>query len=456
MSDAALAYARQHQEAFVTDLKELLRIPSVSTLPERVSDMQRAAEWVARHLTERGFQNVRVMPTAKHPVVYGENLRAGKGKPTVLAYGHYDVQPAEPLDLWTSGAFEPTQRGENLFARGASDMKGQVVCLLKAVEALVRTGGETLPVNLKVLIEGEEEIGSPSLPAFLKENKALLACDVCLNGDGGILAADAPSITYALRGLAYFELRLSGPATDLHSGIFGGAIHNPANVLAKLIGDLHDREGRITLPRFYDKVRPLDAEERASFRKVPQSEAWWLKATGAPALFGETGYTSYERACARPTLDVNGLWSGFTGAGAKTVLPAKAAAKISMRLVPDQDPLEVKASFEHYLKERCPPAVKWELDYMSGCRAPITDRDSKWVKAGLAALKAVWNKDALFARIGGTIPVVGYIQDLLGVESLLLGFGLPGDNLHAPNEKLHLPTFHRGVETYVRFFTQVA
>ena len=455
MSEAALAYARQHRDAFVTDLKELLRIPSVSTLPECVPDMQRAAEWVARHLTERGFENVRVFPTAKHPIVYGENLRAGAGKPVLLAYGHYDVQPAEPLEPWTTGAFEPTQRGENLYARGASDMKGQVVCLLKAIESLVRTGGATLPVNLKVMIEGEEEIGSPSLPAFLKVHKQLLACDVCLNGDGGIVAADAPSITYALRGLAYFELRLSGPATDLHSGIFGGAIHNPANVLAKLIADMHDREGRITLPGFYTQVRSLDPEERESFRKIPQPDAWWLKATGAPALFGESGYTSYERATARPTLDVNGLWSGFTGAGSKTVLPAQAAAKISMRLVPDQDPLEVKTSFEQFLRERCPPTVKWDLKYMAGCRAPITDRHSKWVKAGVAALQAVWNTEVLFTRIGGTVPVVGYIQDLLSVESLLLGFGLPDDNLHAPNEKLHLPTFHRGVETYVRFLTQV-
>lgn len=453
--DDALGYARSHREAFIEDVKAILRIPSVSTAPERVPEMQKAAEWVAGHMKSLGFQNVKVMPTARHPVVYGENLRAGTSKPTLLVYGHYDVQPAEPLELWTTGAFEPTQRGENLFARGASDMKGQVLCFMKAVEALVKTSGETLGVNLKMMIEGEEEIGSPSLPAFLKENKALLKADLCLNGDGGIVGPDAPSITYGLRGIAYFEIRLTGPATDLHSGIFGGAVHNPANVLAKLIAGMHGENGRVTLPGFYDKVRPLEADERADLNRLPTPEAWWIEKSGAKALFGEAGYTPTERATARPTLDVNGIWSGFTGKGSKTVLPSQAAAKVSMRLVPDQDPDEIERGLKAYLARNAPPTVTWELERMGCVRAPLVDRKSKAVRIGMEALKKVWNKEPFFARSGGTVPVVSQIQDLLGIDSLMLGFGLPDDNLHAPNEKLHLPTFHRGVETYIRFLAEM-
>ncbi|MCW8132359.1 MAG: dipeptidase [Planctomycetota bacterium] len=453
--DEGLAYARGHREAFVEHLKELLRIPSVSTAPEHTGDMQRAAEWVAAYVKTLGFQNVQVMPTAMHPVVYGENLRAGAGKPTLLVYGHYDVQPAEPLELWTTGAFEPTQRGDNLYARGASDMKGQVVCFLKAVESLVKTSGEALPVNLKLMIEGEEEIGSPSLPAFLKEKKDLLKADLCLNGDGGIVGADAPSITYGLRGIAYFEIRLTGPATDLHSGIFGGAVQNPANVLAKLIAGMHDAEGRVTLPGFYDKVRALDADERKELNRLPTPDAWWIKSSGAPALAGEAGYTATERATARPTLDVNGIWGGFTGKGSKTVLPSKASAKVSMRLVPDQDPEAVYASLKAYLKQHAPPTVTWEIEQFGSVRAPIVDRKSRAVKVGMEALQKVWKTEPFFARNGGTVPVVSQIQDTLGIDSLMLGFGLPDDNLHAPNEKLHLPTFHRGVETYIHFLSHM-
>ena len=447
---AAIAYARQHRERFQEELKALLRIPSVSTSPERSAEMMEAAEWVAEQLRELSFERVQVLPTARHPVVYGENLRAGADAPTVLFYGHYDVQPAEPLELWTSGPFDPAVRGENLYARGASDMKGQVVAFLKAVESWIKSAGR-LPLNLKCMIEGEEEIGSTSLPEFMRANRKLLACDYCLNGDGGILAPDAPAITYALRGLAYFEIRLQGPSQDLHSGLFGGAVENPANVLARLIAGMHDEHGRITLPGFYERVRPLAPDERAALARLPQPDAWWIAKTGAPALGGEAGYTAIERASARPTLDVNGLSSGFTGAGSKTVLPSKAMAKISLRLVPDQEFKMVRASMEAYLKQQVPPTVSWELLELAGSNAPMIERDSKAVRAARRALEAVWKKEPLFTRCGGTVPVVSQIKELLGVDSLLLGFELPDDNLHAPNEKIHLPTYERGVETYIYF-----
>ncbi len=447
--EQALAYAGENHEPALADLKSLLRIPSVSTLAEHDADMAAAAQWLASRLTDLSFENVAVMPTARHPVVYGDWLHASADAPTVLFYGHYDVQPADPLEEWATPPFEPTVRGENIYARGASDMKGQVVAFLRAVEAMVRGGG--LPLNLKFMIEGEEEIGSPSLADFIREHKELLACDLCLNADSGILDADLPAITYALRGLAYFEIRLQGPKGDLHSGRFGGVVDNPAQVLCELIAGMRDAQGRVQLPGFYDRVRPLSDEERADYARLPTDDAWWLEQTGAPALFGEGGYSASERASARPTLDVNGLLSGFTGKGSKTVLPARAMAKVSMRLVPDQDPDEIHQSLLRYLEQHAPPTVTWEVESMAGAPPAIVERDSPAVQAASRALEEVWGKTPLFTREGGTIPVVGLIQQLLGVDSLLLGFGLPDDNLHAPNEKLHLPTYYRGIETYIRF-----
>lgn len=447
--EAAIAYAQAHRQQSLDDLKTLTRIPSISTLPEHRPDIERAAEWLAAQLQALGFERVAVLPTAGHPVVYGQWLKAGPDAPTVLFYGHYDVQPVDPLELWQSPPFEPREDGDNLYARGVSDMKGQVVAHLKAVEAMIRTSG--LPINLKYLIEGEEEIGSPNLEAFIADHKELLACDFCLNGDAGILAPDLPSITYALRGLAYFEIRVQGPAGDLHSGVFGGAVDNPAQVLCQLIAGMRDDQGRITLPGFYDHVRPLSEEERAELAQLPQTEEWWRKQAGVKALFGEAGYTPLERATARPTLDVNGLLSGFTGKGAKTVLPARAMAKLSMRLVPDQTPEEVYEGLRAYLEANAPPTVTWELDHLVSCRPAIIDRNSPAVQAASQALEAVWGKRPLFARQGGTVPVVAQIKELLGVDSLMLGFILPDDNLHAPNEKFHLPNFFRGIETYIHF-----
>lgn len=450
---AALAYAETNKEQFLNSLKEILTIPSISTDPTRAEVMGRAAEWVATQLRSLGMQQVKLYPTDRHPIVYGE-WKTIKKMPTVLIYGHYDVQPVDPLELWKSQPFDPSQRGDNLYARGASDMKGQIVAAIKAVESLVRTGG--LPVNIKWIIEGEEEIGSPSLESFIAEHKDLLACDLALNPDSGMIGEDLPSITYALRGLAYFELKIFGPATDLHSGIFGGVVHNPANALAELIAGMHDDHGRITLPGFYDSVLNLSEEERAEMARLPLEAKHFLDQTGVPALAGEMGFSPVEQASARPTLDINGLLSGFTGTGSKTVIPAWAMAKISMRLVPDQDPKQVHKQFIKYLEKNAPGDIRWELVAMAGGRASISSRDSAGVVAIRKALKSSWGVTPYFKREGGSIPVVTYMQELLGVDSVLTGFGLPDDNLHAPNEKIHLPTWYKGINALVHFFLNLA
>lgn len=446
--EQALAYARANRQEFRRALAEILSIPSVSTDPARAEDIRRAADWVAEALRALGMQKVEIFPTERHPVVYAEWLGA-PGAPTVLIYGHYDVQPAEPLELWTSDPFQPEERGENIYARGASDMKGQVVAALKAAEALIQSGG--LPVNVKWLIEGEEEIGSPSLDRFLREHTDLLACDFALNPDSGLIGKDWPTITYGLRGLAYFELRVHGPAHDLHSGLYGGVIHNPAIALAELIAGMHDAQGRVTLPGFYDPVRPLSEDERAEMARLPIADPHYLEQTGAPALYGEAGYTANERVGARPTLDVNGLLAGFTGPGSKTVIPAWAMAKISCRLVPDQKPEEVHQQLLRYLEQHAPADIRWELIPMHGAVASISDRNGPAIRAMEQALEAVWGSRPFFRREGGSIPVVGQMQTILGIESVICGFGLPDDNVHAPNEKQHLPTWYRGIETLVHF-----
>lgn len=445
----ALAFARENQPRFLAELIEFVSIPSVSTDPQAKSEIQRAAQWVASQLRSIGMNNVQILPTAGHPVVYGENLNAGSGKPVVLIYGHYDVQPAEPLELWHSPAFAPQQRGENLYGRGASDMKGQVMVTLKAVEALLQAGD--LPVNLRWLIEGEEEIGSPHLGKFIMDNKELLACDFAINPDSGMVALDMPTITYGLRGLAYFELRVSGPAHDLHSGMFGGSVHNPAQALCELIAGMHDRDGRITLPGFYDRVRPLDQAERRELARLPINDSFYLEQTGAPVLYGEADYTTVERVGGRPTLEINGLLSGFTGEGTKTVLPAHAMAKISMRLVPDQDPYEVERQLRRYLEEYAPGTIRWELLLHSASPASISNIHLPAVTALAQALEDTWGKPPIYKREGGSVPVVAQMQSILGIESVITGFGLPDDNLHAPNEKLHLPTYFKGIEVFIRY-----
>ncbi len=446
----ALDYVRSNSGRYLDELKEFLAIPSISTLDENKGDLQRGAEWVAAQLRSFKMDKVQIMPTGGHPVVYGEWLGAGKSAPTVMIYGHYDVQPVDPLELWTSDPFHAVVHGDYLFARGSSDMKGQVMASLKAVEAIVRTTG--LPVNIKWLVEGEEEIGSEHLGEFIKNHKALLACDFCLNPDAGMMGADKPTITTGLRGLAYFELKVYGPNKDLHSGLFGGTIHNPAQALIELVAGMHDKNGRITLPGFYDKVRKLSKREREDFKRLPIRDRELIQLTGVPALWGEPQFIPAERVGARPTLEVNGLLSGFTGQGSKTVLPAWAMAKISCRLVPDQTPQEVHKQMKAYLKKNAPRTIKWELINLSNAGAALVETDSAGVQALSKALESVWGKRPYFKREGGSIGSVVLLQKYVGADSLLTGFGLPDDNVHSPNEKLHLPTWYKGIEAFTRFF----
>jgi acetylornithine deacetylase/succinyl-diaminopimelate desuccinylase-like protein len=449
----AIQFAHTNRSRFLAELIDFASIPSISTDPEAKSDIQRAAQWVADQLTRLNARDVQIFPTAGHPVVYAEMPAAAPDAPTVLVYGHYDVQPVDPLNLWETGPFSPDIRGENIYARGITDMKGQVMASLKAVESVLHAGA--LPVNLKFMIEGEEEIGSPSLVPFMESHKELLACDFALNPDTGILDPDVPTITYALRGLAYFELRVFGPDHDLHSGVFGGAVLNPAQALCELIAGMHDAQGRVTLPGFYDVVRPLDAAERAELARLPMGEDFFLRTTGAPALQGEVGYTPVEHVGARPTLEVNGLLSGFTGEGAKTVLPAWAMAKISCRLVPDQTPAEVYQQMLAYLNANAPASIRWTLTDMHGGAPSISDRNSIGNQALTRAMESVWGKRPVFKREGGSVPVVTQFQRILGVESVNTGFALPDDNMHSPNEKMHLPTWYRGIDTFIHFFYNV-
>jgi acetylornithine deacetylase/succinyl-diaminopimelate desuccinylase-like protein len=445
----ALGYAHEHKQQFLDELIDLASIPSISTDPEAKADIERAAQWLADKLASLGLENIKIYPTAGHPVVYGESLKAGAA-PTVLIYGHYDVQPATPLDKWDSNPFEPEVRGDNLYARGATDMKGQVTAAIDAVEAILKTGA--LPVNVKFILEGEEEIGSPNLGAFIADHKELLACDFALNPDTGMIAPDLPTITYALRGLAYFEIRVYGPSQDLHSGVFGGTIHNPGQALCELIAGMHDENGRITLPGYYDKVKPLSAEERAEIARLPKDETWYLKNTGAPALWGEPEFSPEERVGGRPTLEVNGLYSGYIGEGGKTVLPAYAMAKVSCRLVPDQDPEEVHQQLLQYLREKAPKTIRWEVTKMVGGAPSISDRNSPWTQAYLKAAETVWGVRPAFKREGGSVPVVTDFQQSLGVDVVNIGFGLPTDNMHGPNEKLDLPNWYRGIDALIHFF----
>lgn len=447
----AVEYIRSNGKRFLDELKEFVAIPSVSTLDEHKPDVRRAADWVATQLRSIKMKKVMIMPTKGHPVVYGEWLGAGKSAPTVMIYGHYDVQPVDPIQLWKSDPFKPVARGEYLFARGASDMKGQVVASIKAVEAIMRTEGK-LPVNIKWLVEGEEEIGSEHLDEFIKKNKKLLACDFCLNPDAGMIAADKPTITTGLRGLAYFELYVYGPDKDLHSGLFGGTIHNPAQALIELIAGMHDKNGKITLPGFYDNVRKLSKKEHEDFKRLPTSNKELIQMTGVPALWGEPKFIPAERVGARPTLEVNGLLSGFTGQGSKTVLPAWAMAKISCRLVPDQTPEETEKQLRAYLKEHAPKTIKWKLTNLHNAGAALTNTESAGAKALSKALETVWGKRPYFKREGGSIGSVVLLQKYVGADSLLTGFGLPDDNVHSPNERLHLPTWYKGIEAFTRFF----
>ncbi len=451
----AITYIQERRNAFVEELKTFCRIPSVSTKSEHKADIQKAAEWVADTMRAIGLDHVQIMPTAGHPVVYADWLHA-PGKPTALIYGHYDVQPAEPLDLWITGPFDPTVRNGELYARGAVDDKGQVFMHLKALEAHLKTRG-ALPVNVKLLIEGEEEIGSPHLDPFIAKHQDLLQADVVVISDTAMIAKGAPGITHGLRGLVYFQLDVEGTKSDLHSGSFGGAVINPAYALAQTLSQLKGKNGRIAIPGFYDDVRKLSAEERRALARLPFSEKKFQKEIGAPALFGEKGFTTLERLWTRPTLEINGLYSGFIGEGAKTVLPGRAMAKVSMRLVPNQDPARIARLFAQHLKRICPNTVRLKVTEISGRGTPwLAPTDHPAMQAMGRAIQQGFGKKPVFTRTGGTIPVVATFTRLLKAPSLLMGIGLPDENAHAPNEKLDLDNLHHGMLSAVHLWNRLA
>lgn len=450
--ESVLSYIDANKERYLSELTELLAIPSVSSQKEHQGDMQRCAQWVADHMERIGLHNVKIFPTEGHPIVYGDWLGAS-GQPTVLVYGHYDVQSEEPVNLWTSPPYQATVRDGNLYARGASDDKGQMFIHLKAVEALLKNNG-TLPVNLKIIVEGEEEVGGEHLETFLEEYKEMLKADIVLISDTAMFAKDVPSICYGLRGIAYMEIELSGPKRDLHSGSFGGSIHNPIQALAEIIASLHDKNGRVTIPGFYNDVRTLTQKERAAFKKLPHSDKKYAKEVGVPALYGEKGFTTLERLWARPTLECNGIWGGYTGEGAKTVLPAKAFAKISMRLVPNQKSATIAKLFEKHIKKIAPKTVTVNVRTLHGGEPAITPIDSPGVEAAVSALEKGFGKKPLYQREGGSIPIVVQFKKILGIDSVLLGFGLPDENIHAPDEFLNLNNFYNGIRTSAHFYNE--
>jgi acetylornithine deacetylase/succinyl-diaminopimelate desuccinylase-like protein len=441
--EPVIDYINLHRDRYVDELKTYLAIPSISALPQHAADVRRCAEWTAEELRRIGLNHVQLMETPGHPVVYGEWLGA-EGSPTMLFYGHYDVQPVDPLDKWITPPFEATVRDGEIYARGAADDKGQVFMHFKAIEAHLKQGGR-LPCNIKVFIEGEEEVGSAHLDDFVRDHKDTLAADVVVISDSPMFERGVPSICYGLRGLAYFQIDVTGTSSDLHSGSFGGAVANPAFVLAQILAQMKDRGGRIKIPGYYDDVVELKPEEREQFAKLPFNEKKYRKELGAPRLFGESGYTTLERVWARPTFEVNGLLAGFTGEGAKTVIPATAMAKVSMRLVPNQDPDRVADLFEAYLKKVSPKTVDVKLTRMHGGKPWMTDFDNRYVQAAARAIERGFGKTPVFNREGGSIPVVSTFQQELGVPSVLFGVGLPDENAHAPNEKLDLGNFHGGV-----------
>jgi acetylornithine deacetylase/succinyl-diaminopimelate desuccinylase-like protein len=449
----AIAYAHDNREEALDQLKELLRIPSVSTLSEHKEDVQRAAQWLKAELERIGMENVAIEPTEGHPIVYADWLHAS-GAPTVLIYGHYDVQPPDPLSEWHSAPFEPTERDGKLYARGAADDKGQLFVHIKALEALMQTEGR-LPVNVKILLEGEEEIGSAHLDPWIQANLERLRADVAVVSDSHILNEQQPTIVYGLRGLAYLEVHVETSRGDLHSGAYGGAVHNPIQALCEIVAQLHDENGTITVPGFYDKVLLLDEAERAEMARVPYTEETLLEETGAPQAWGEREYSVVERISARPTLELNGIWGGFAGEGAKTVLPARAGAKISMRLVPNQDPHEISRIVREHIERLAPPTVRITVREMHAGHGAIVPRDIPPMKAASEAYEEVFGARPIFVREGGSIPVVATFQKDLGMPTVLMGFGLPDDNLHAPNEKFNISMFYRGIETAILFYQKL-
>lgn len=443
------SYIDTNRERFLNELFDLLRLPSVSADSRHKEDVRKTAELVKAGLLAAGVDKAEICETPGHPIVYAEKM-VNPSAPTVLVYGHYDVQPPDPLDLWTSPPFEPTVKDGKIYARGACDDKGQFFMHVKAFEIMAKH--DLLNCNIKFMIEGEEEVGSDNLADFVKSNKSRLKADVILISDTSLISLDTPSITCGLRGLSYMEVQVESANRDLHSGVYGGAVANPINVLSKMIASLHDEKGRVTIPGFYEKVRVLSEAERAEINRAPFSEEQYKKEIGLEALSGEEGYTTIERTGIRPTLDCNGIWGGYTGEGAKTVLPAKASAKISMRLVPDQHPDEITDLFTKHFKSIAPASVRVKVTAHHGGEAAVTPTDSKAFLAASAAFEEVWGKKPIPTRDGGSIPIVALFKKELGLDTVLMGFGLDTDALHSPNEHYGIQNFLIGIETIVAFY----
>ena len=473
---AAVQFAAEQGGRFVEELKALLRIPSISTAPEHVADVRRAAEFCAAELRRIGMQEVRLIETGEvesmvaaatgpatmvpprlgHPLVYAEWMGARAGAPTVLCYGHYDVQPAEPIDEWTSPPFEPAERDGNLYARGAVDDKGQMWMHVKALESLMQAGGGRLPVNVRVILEGEEEVGGEGIAHFVRDHGEQLRADVALVSDTEMFAPELPTLCVGLRGMIYTEVEARGARSDLHSGMYGGAAPNPFVALAQVIAKLKDESGRILIPGLYDKVRAPSEAELEAWRALPFDEEAYREAeVGSSVLTGEAGFSVLERTWARPTLDVHGIRGGFTGEGAKTVIPAKAVAKVSLRLVPDMTPAETFRQLEEYVAAIVPKGVTMEVRLVHSGEAIVVSTDNRFVRAATEAMHEVWGKETVFVRGGGSIPIVGDFVRELKIPTVMMGFGLPDDNLHAPNEKFHLPNFHRGIASIIGFLCRV-
>jgi acetylornithine deacetylase/succinyl-diaminopimelate desuccinylase-like protein len=459
MSEAAVGYAKAHGDRFVEELKSLLRIPSVSTAPEHRGDVRAAAEFVAEGLRKAGLENVTLIETTTptregHPLVYADWLHL-PGKPTVLLYGHYDVQPAEPLDEWKSPPFEPEVRGNDIFARGAVDDKGQMWMHVKALESLMTAEGK-LPVNVRVIVEGEEEVGGEGIAAFVREHGEKLKADAALVSDTEMFAPELPTLCVGLRGMIYTELETKGAATDLHSGMYGGAAPNPFVALAQIIAKLKDEDGHIAVPGFYDGIEEPTKDELEAWRSLPFDEEHYRKTeVGSIELTGEPQYSVLERTWSRPTMDVHGMPGGFIGAGAKTVIPARATAKISFRLVPGMKPETTFAKYKAFVESIVPKGITVKVTMIHSGEPIVVSTDNEYVRAATAAMAEVFGKQTVFVRGGGSIPIVGDFVRELGIPTVMMGFGLPDDNLHAPNEKFHLPNFHRGIESIVRFLDKV-
>jgi acetylornithine deacetylase/succinyl-diaminopimelate desuccinylase-like protein len=460
--DKVLDYIRSNHDRYLAELVELLKIPSISSEKQHKGDMKTAARHLAARMKKAGLGGVKVIPTKGHPAVYGEWCKAGKDKPTVLVYGHYDVQPVDPLNLWKTPPFEPSVRPSNrvkgakdLYARGAADDKGQLFIHLLAAEAHLEING-SLPLNVKFIFEGEEEIGSPNLVPLMKKHKSLLKCDSVVVSDTPMFDYGKPSICYGLRGLSFMEVHVTGPNSDLHSGTFGGIAANPINVLCEMVAKLTDKRGKVAIPGFYDDVVRLTAAERKAYAALKVSDTSFKRQLGVRELAGEKGYSAVERQSARPTLDVNGISGGYEGKGAKTVIASKAMAKISMRLVPNQDPKKIARLFTKRIKELAPRSVRVEVFDLHGGDPAMTALDNPATQAAMRALKKAFGKKVLTTREGGSIPIVADFQKILGAPTVLMGFGVPDENLHAPNEKLHLPNFFTGIEASAHYFTELA